>query len=194
VSWIANRGLHEFEILQDGDKTMAAITLHRAVGYLSVGNGRIRRPQAGPSVPTPGAQCKRDLQADLCFGIATTVADAANSARAFSHPAWCREMPWLPHLTRGGSLPLRHSILRLDNPAVEFSALKRSSGSDGIVLRLYNPVEEAQNVTARLGWDAEIWCETDLTEIWQESATINVESNTLAISLNPFEIKTILIR
>ncbi|MCA1803159.1 MAG: glycosyl hydrolase-related protein, partial [Rhodothermaceae bacterium] len=194
VSWIANRGLHEFEILQDGDNTMAAITLHRAVGYLSVGNGRIRRPQAGPSVPTPGAQCKRDLHADLCFGISATVAEAANSARAFSHPAWCREMPWLPHLKRSGSLPLSHSILGLNNPAVELSALKRSSGSDGIVLRLYNPGEDAQNVTARLGWDAKTWCETDLTEIWQESAAINVESNTLAISLNPFEIKTVLIR
>ncbi|MFN2374702.1 MAG: glycosyl hydrolase-related protein, partial [Cyclonatronaceae bacterium] len=169
-------------------------TLHRAVGYLSVGNGRIRRPQAGPSVPTPGAQGKRDLHADLCFGISATVTEAANSARAFSHPGWCREMPWLPHLKRSGSLPLSHSILGLNNPAVELSALKRSSGSDGIVLRLYNPGEDAQNVTARLGWDAKTWCETDLTEIWQESAAINVESNTLAISLNPFEIKTALIR
>ena len=173
---------------------MAAITLHRAVGFLSVGNGRIRRPQAGPSVPTPGAQCKRDLQADLCFGISTTVTEAANSARAYSHPAWCREMPWLPHLTQSGSLPLRHSILQLDNPAVEFSALKRSSGSDGTVLRLYNPGEVAQNLTARLGWEAENWCETDLTETWQESAAKNVDSNTLALTLNPFEIKTILIR
>jgi mannosylglycerate hydrolase len=194
VSWIANRGLHEFELLQDGDKTMAAITLHRAVGYLSVGNGRIRRPQAGPSVPTPGAQCKRDLQADLCFGISTTIAEAANNARAFSHPAWCREMPWLPHLTRSGSLPLSKSILRLDNPAIELSALKRSMGSHGTVLRLYNPGDETQKVTARLGWEAETWCETDLTEIWQESAAKNVRSNTLVLSLNPFEIKTVLIR
>ncbi|MFU8861452.1 MAG: glycosyl hydrolase-related protein [Cyclonatronaceae bacterium] len=194
VSWIANRGLHEFEILPEGDKNMAAITLHRAVGYLSVDNGRIRRPQAGPSVPTPGAQCKRSLRADLCFGISTTVSEAANSARGFSHPAWCREMPWLPHLTRSGSLPLRHSILQLDNPAVEFSALKRSSGSNGIVLRLYNPVEETQNVAAQLGWNAKNWCETDLSEIWLESTAKYLDTNTLTLTLNPFEIKTILIR
>jgi hypothetical protein len=49
-------------------------------------------------------------------------------------------------------------------------------------------------VTAHLGWEAENWCETDLTEVWQESAAKKVNSNTMALSLNPFEIKTILIR
>jgi mannosylglycerate hydrolase len=195
VTWIANRGLHEFEMLYEEGETLAAITLHRAVGYLSVGNGRIRRPHAGPSVPTPGAQCKRDLHAELCVGFTTgDVAEAACNARAFSHPAWCREMPWLPHLNKSGSLPLSHSILQIDNPAVELSALKRSSGSDGTVIRLYNPGKKSQNVNVRIGWDVRASCETDLTERWHEKSAVNVRNNTLDVSLNPFEIKTILIR
>lgn len=195
VTWFANRGLHEFEILQENNITMAAITLHRAVGYLSVGNGRIRRPHAGPSVPTPGAQCKRDLQSELCFGITHgTIAEAANSARAFSHPAWCREMPWLPHLKSPGSLPLSHSILKLDNPWVEFSALKNNPASDSTVLRVYNPGDKEQFVVIGLGWEAKTWCETDLSETWQQKSEKNITGNTLELSLNPFEIKTILIR
>ena len=55
--WVANRGLPEYELINHKGHTYIAVTLHRAVGYLSVSNGSIRLPQAGPSIPTPGAQC-----------------------------------------------------------------------------------------------------------------------------------------
>jgi mannosylglycerate hydrolase len=195
VNWIANRGLHEFELLPENDQTYAAITLHRAVGYLSVGNGRIRRPHAGPAVPTPGAQCLRDLTADLCLGMgAGSTAQAAMLARSFSHPAWCREMPWLPHVNRTGDAPASHSILVIDNPAVVLSAIRRSDEKDEMVVRIFNPGSETETAAIRPGWPFDSWCDADLTETWVENNARKAVSGTINVNLGPFEIKTIVIR
>ena len=50
-TWIATRGLHEFELLQNDEGARVAVTVNRSVGLLSTGNGRIRRVQAGPAIP-----------------------------------------------------------------------------------------------------------------------------------------------
>ena len=64
-SWVANKGLPEYELISFKGHNHFAVTLHRAVGMLSVSNGSIRRPRTGPSIPTPGAQCLGKRTAEL---------------------------------------------------------------------------------------------------------------------------------
>lgn len=51
-----SRGLPEYEALHEADGTRVALTLLRAVGWLSRGDLSVIEHAVGPIVPTPGAQ------------------------------------------------------------------------------------------------------------------------------------------
>jgi len=189
--WVANRGLPEYEVV--GDRV--AITLVRAVGYLSVGNGRIRPPQAGPSVPTPGAQCQRPMTAELAYGLTADLDQATiiRYAREFAHPAWGREMPYLPYLNGRGDLPRYGSLCAIDNPAVILSALKPTSQDGVIALRLYNQSEQPQTATVALGFVVNAYCETNFLEDGSDHPTQPITQNQFLVSLLPHQIKTFLL-
>ena len=194
-TWIANRGSPEYELLDPEGDTHVAVTLHRAVGMLSVEGGRIRWCQAGPSIPTPGAQCLREMEAHLAFGTGpVSREEAARHGRTFAHPAWAREMPFLPHVESDGERPRRRALLHLDNPAVELSALRPADEDDTRVLRLVNRSGESQEVTATLGVAASTWCPTDVREEWDESNARSVTNDQLTLTLAPHQIRTVLLR
>ena len=201
--WAANRGLPEYEILAPEDARdpdgcgSIAVTLHRAVGYLSVENGRIRRCQAGPSVPTPGAQCLREIQAELAYGFGTIApAEIARLARAFAHPAWIAEMPMLPYVrseNRGRPLARQASFLEIDNPQIVLSALKPGRDRGECVLRIYNLADTPQVATLHLGFPATTWCLTDLFDTWQESSAQPVTADSsIVIEILPHQIVTLI--
>ncbi len=187
--WVANRGLPEYEVM--GDKV--AITLHRAVGYLSVGKGRIRPCQAGPSVPTPGAQCKREINAELAYGIAQLDQETIiQKAREFAHPAWVKEMPYLPYVNSTGSLERYSSLCAIDNPNVILSALKPHEEKGIMALRLYNQTEATQTATVTFGWKVTAYCETNLLEMWKDGKQL--DNRELSVQLSPHQIKTFLLK
>jgi mannosylglycerate hydrolase len=194
-TWIANRGSPEYELLDPEGDTHVAVTLHRAVGVLSVEGGGVRWCQAGPSIPTPGAQCLREMEAHLAFGTGpVSRTEAARHGRTFAHPAWAREMPYLPYVESDGEHPRRRGLLRLNNPMVELSAFRPADEDDTRVLRLVNRSEETQDVTITLGVPAEEWCPTDFHETWDESSGRTVTDDQLFITLAPHQIQTVLLR
>ncbi|MFB6230148.1 MAG: glycosyl hydrolase-related protein, partial [Salinibacter sp.] len=194
-TWIANRGLPEYELLNPEDDTHVAVTLHRAVGMLSVEGGRIRDCQAGPSIPTPGAQCLREMEAHLAFGTGPVArTEAARHGRTFAHPAWAREMPHLPYVEGDAKHPRRRSLLHLDNPAVELSAFRPADEDDTCVLRLVNRSEETQGVTVTLDFPTEKWCPTDFHETWDDSEARSLTDDQLLLTLDPHQIRTVLLR
>ena len=185
--WVANRGLPEYEVMGD----QIAITLNRAVGYLSVGKGRIRPCQAGPSVPTIGAQCKRKITAELAYGIATFDQETViRYAREYSHPAWVREMPYLPCVDSTGELPRFGSLCAIDNRNIILSALKPADEEGRFVLRLYNQTEQRQQTTIKFGFPIHSYCETNLLEQWKE--TEEKPDNGINLEFSPHQIKTVL--
>jgi mannosylglycerate hydrolase len=194
-TWLANRGLPEIELLHPDGDTHFAVTLHRAVDKLSVQGGRIRRCQAGPTVPTPGAQCKRTMHAALAYGTgAVSRNNAVRHARAFAHPAWAREMPFLPYIDSDGDRPRAAGLLALDNPALELSAFAPAPHEGTQTLRLYNRSGVPQDATVTLGFDATAWCPTDLHEQWEAAAARPIQDRTLDLVVPPHTIRTILVR
>lgn len=197
TTWIATRGLHEFELINDSDKTSVALTINRSVGLLSTGNGRIRRVQAGPAINVPGAQCLREISATIGVGIENTseIGSAISAARTFSHPLWVREMPYLPHLKSGDSIPRKNSIIQLDNPLVAISSLRLHPDGVTTVLRMYNLSDSEQTTHAKLGIPVNEWASVDLYERWAEDGLNKLGNNEpISFTLNPHQIVTILLR
>lgn len=194
-TWVANKGLHEYEIIEESEESHFAVTLHRAVGYLSVSNGKIRRPQAGPSIPTPGAQCKRKLSAELCWGVSKKGLDELLvAARTFSHPPFARQLPEIEHSPENGPVPQSQSLMKIDNPMIQLSSLHGLHSTGDIVLRIWNPSNEIQKTKIRPGFKATYFCKTSLKEEWREDDKQSLKDNSADLIIKPNEIVTLRFR
>lgn len=152
---IINRGLPSVEVTEDGT---IALTLLRAVGWLSRDDLRVRRIAAGPLVPTPGAQCIGPYRYEYAIlphahdwrnvhQIALNANVPIMARRADTHPGLeLREMNITrddPHLVtpipwpRGGALPSTMSTMSVDSPVLVLSAVRRSSRNT-LIARFYN--------------------------------------------------------
>ena len=194
-TWIANRGLPEYELRNDGDDTRIAVTLHRAVGWLSVADGRIRGCQAGPTVPTPGAQCQREMHAELAWSHgAVPRFEAVRHARSFAHPARAVELPDLPYAASASRWPRRHAIAAVDNPAIDLTALRPSVTADARALRLCNLSDNLQRACVSLGMPVQRWCRSTLQEEWDDASASDLYNGEIEVMLEPHEVVTLLLR
>jgi len=125
-------GLLEAEV--DAEGTIA-LTLVRSVGWLSRPDLRTRPGEAGPSLPTPGAQCLGEIELALSLHAA---------------PAWRAAGDAECGLVASGAgtrplLPPDSDALSVTPDTVHLSALKPAEAGGGVVLRLLNtsgaPVE-----------------------------------------------------
>ncbi len=122
--------LPEAELTPDGT---LAITLVRAVGWLS-GMALTTRPlPAGPGMPTPGAQCLGVFSTTITLG---GVAEPALRAVG-AGPA--------PHWEAG------RPLLSLHPASLVLSALKPAERGDGLVARVLNPGDTAETATLTFG-------------------------------------------
>jgi alpha-mannosidase len=131
---IANRGLPEVEVLKKGDRVEIALTLLRAVGWLSRDDMPVRQGHAGPAYETPGGQVMGKWAYD--YAIIPHKGDwraACQHAYAFEAPL--RAMPTAIH--PGELMPEGAFITH--NPA-EFviSAVKEAENGKGWLVRGYN--------------------------------------------------------
>ena len=188
-------GLREYAVLHDG-RTIA-ITLLRAVGFLSRGDLPERQGHAGPALATPSAQCIGERAYRYCvvpLGGDVTVAQAAREIREWLSPAW---------VGRGGDAARSFYTIEGD-PRVQPSALR--TGADGaIVARVFNPSREEASATLRFGRRVLDARAVDLREgeldlgntgldIVRTAAPPDVVDGKIAIRLAPNEIGTYLVR
>ncbi len=131
-------GLPEAEVRDDGT---LALTLVRAVGWLSRTDLRTRPGPAGPALATPGAQCLEPIEAKLALlpGLDPSAArDAEIGLRAVAAGA-------------DPLVPAAVSLLEIEPRAILLSALKPAEHDDGAVLRLLNPSDHTLEARIRLG-------------------------------------------
>jgi mannosylglycerate hydrolase len=193
--WVANRGLPEYELFRENERASVAVTLHRAVEYLSVTGGRIRRCGAGPHVRVPDAQMQREATFDLALGVSSS--DQSSITRAalpHAHPVLVREMPRLPYRSALDSAVRRTSLLRIDDAAIRLSALcPLSEGS--FLVRLYNPSLERRHAVLSIGIPATRMSETNLLGTWDDARARSVETGeAVRLEFGPGEIKTLVFR
>jgi len=149
---LANRGSPEVEALHEaGAGTSLALTLVRAVGWLSRPDLASRSLPAGPVFETPGAQVPGLHRAALSLRFHAAVeADATAAAHRFAYPplAFVHGEPGAPSdAVRDGA-----RALEVDDPALHVSALlPRCDG--GAELRIVNLSSASQRARITLFGD-----------------------------------------
>jgi len=143
---VANRGCAEVEaVREEGGTTSLALTLLRAVGWLSRGDLTLRPIHAGPALETPGAQGLGPHRVEFGFWLhADGDPERGADAHRFGAPAWLFTAEGGPHA------PLRDGerLLEIDDPAVVVSAIEPRTESTPLI-RLYNASGEARRVALR---------------------------------------------
>lgn len=177
---LLNRGLPSVEVTEDG---MIALTLLRAVGWLSRDDLSVRRVAAGPLVPTPGAQCLGEYRYEYAilphdgdwlqvYPIAHNYNAPLLARRANTHPGLeLREMNITrdnPSLVtsiewpRAGNLPDTHSFIRFDSPKLVLSAVYRSGTN--LIVRCYNMTREVVKASLLVGVDIAVAWRVNMAE------------------------------
>jgi hypothetical protein len=137
-----NRGIPEIEVRPTDGGSEIALTLIRAVGWLSRGDLRARRGPAGPGLETPGAQSfgrHRFEYALTTFAGDWRRAGIAAQAQAFAYPPLAQASD-----AHAGPLPPDAALIGCDNPHVILSALGAARQPHAFVARWYNSTPDPQ--------------------------------------------------
>ncbi|MEB3330739.1 MAG: glycosyl hydrolase-related protein [Candidatus Sericytochromatia bacterium] len=172
-------GLHEVELPADGPDAVLRLTLLRAVGWLSRDDLRTRGGGAGPRFEVPEAQCQgpqvfRTALAPLQEGRVEAVA----AATRWAHP---------PRAWQGAGPAVPAPGLRCDQPAIAFSALKRSVDGRHLVLRAHNTGDTPVVAVLSSGLQASQLQEARLDET--PLAQVG-DTTTWHATFRPYEIRT----
>jgi membrane-associated phospholipid phosphatase len=185
-------GLREYSVLHDGGTI--AITLLRAVGFLSRGDLPERRGHAGPELATPSAQCIGTRSYRYALVPLDEHTDVTRAARSVHE--------WLsPPLVLSGNGRSRTFVYFVD-PATPLVLTALRAGPDGsLVLRLANPHRE--EASGELLFDRTIRASrpVDLREgdlrlgntgldVIRTAAPLEVEGDLARATLQPYEIGT----
>ena len=186
---VANRGLAEVDAVPEADGTTSlAVTLLRAVGWLSRGDLRLRPGDAGPGLATPGAQVAGLHRAEISIRLhPVDSVERVSEAHRFANPArgWIGGGPVDAPLADGARL------VEIDDPAVVVSAIEPRADRHP-VLRLYNASAQPRNVALRWnGPSARAIEPVDLTEQRVQDDTVRTEETRATLSLRPWGIATL---
>jgi len=142
---VLNRGLPEYEIVsgQDEGPSALALTLLRCVDWLSRGDLALRRGHAGPMEHTPEAQCLGHHEFDYALlphrgNWYEEESLVLREAQAFNTPVTTRVVVTEPHT---GQLASRTSLVVVEPRDIVVSAVKRQNNGEGLVVRIYNPLD-----------------------------------------------------
>ncbi len=144
---VATRGLPEYEVFNDTNRTIA-LTLLRSVGWLSREDLTTRRGHAGPKLATPGAQCLgRHTFHYSIIPHSNTWRDPETQrlTRAFTTPFKAIQLK--EQEKKNQKLPLNHSFLSYDSTNLALSCLKKAEVSETTILRFFEITGSPTKVT-----------------------------------------------
>jgi alpha-mannosidase len=185
---VANRGLAEVEAIEDGQGTSLAVTLLRAVGWLSRSDLALRPGDAGPPLPTPGAQVPGPHRAELSLRLDDTGAAAPSAhAHRFAYP------PLAVVGGAGPAAPVRDgdSLVAVSDPLVLLTAIEPRAGGAAIV-RGYNASSEPRRVRVR--WLADPGRRLEPIDLAESHPRGPVADEEVELELRPWEIFNLRVR
>ena len=186
---VANRGAAEVEAVPEADGTTSlAVTLLRAVGWLSRDDLHLRPGHAGPPLETPGAQVPGPNRQELSLRLHPPgEPERLARAHAFAFP---------PVAFAGGGpagAPLRDGarLVEVDDPAVVVSAVQ--PGPDGRTrVRLWNASGQARRVRVAWGGPGARGIEAvDLAGRPERAGDLEAEGPCGWLRLRPWQIATL---
>jgi alpha-mannosidase len=162
------------------------------VGYLSRDDAPARPYNAGPTIPTPEAQCQ---------GISEF-----HYAIMPHRGGWQRGRVWIQaheHLAppmlwevprSAGKLRKQFSLVKVGPPGVVLSAVKRAESKDALVVRVYNTTARSLTARVKLGLAMRSARRVNLNEQPIRGGFAEMSGDTVRVRLRRFEIATLAIR
>jgi membrane-associated phospholipid phosphatase len=185
-------GLREYSVLHDGGTI--AITLLRAVGFLSRGDLPERKGHAGPELATPSAQCIGTRSYRYAVVPLDKETDVTRAARIV------REWLSAPIAVSGDGRP--RGVISFVDPATPLAMTALRAGLDGaLVIRIANPGRDEASGTLRFDRAVRSSRAVDLREgdaglgntgldVIRTAAPLDVDGDLARAHLAPFEIGT----
>ena len=183
-------GLPEAEVTSDGT---IAVTLLRAVGWLSHLELGRRPIPAGPTLITPDAQCPGGIVADLSIRL---MADGDTDPGAVAALAAADELGLRAVGAGEGNtapLPPDLPLVRLTPESLVCSAMKPAEDGDGFVIRLLNAGDEAAEARLDFGFPLGTAESVRLDELPDRGA-VDVEGDHLTLPIGPHALRSVRIR
>ncbi|HUS16266.1 MAG TPA: glycoside hydrolase family 38 C-terminal domain-containing protein, partial [Chloroflexia bacterium] len=184
---VLNRGLPEYEAEVEPEGICLALTLLRAVGWLSREDLSTRYKHAGPALETPEAQCLGPHTfeyAVLPHSGDWLAGGVPPEAEAYVTPVWSA-----PLGSADGSLPAAAGFYALEPAELLFSTCKRSEDGRALVLRGYNTAPHPLTATLRLGMPARV-LRANLAERPAAAPLPATEPGVYTLDVRPHEIVT----
>jgi len=145
---ILAHGLYEYEATRGSAGVTLAVTLLRAVGWLSRPDLTTRPGNAGPQYSTPEAQCpgpQRFRYAIMPYVGTAENLNLMNWAQAYRVPVFEEQC-----LYSGGSYSRKFTLLRCEPSALVVTAIKKCEHRDTAVVRIFNASH--QRVKGKVTW------------------------------------------
>jgi len=159
-----NDGLPELEVMNKGGKRTIALTLFRAVEWLSRNDYPTRPMHAGPPMKAPDGQCLRAMEFRYAFlAHAGDPVAVMNEALIHNIPTlvsrcdqhggtdirqlgmlqdeFMRQQPMVP-IPREGGLPDHGNFVNIGSDRLRLSAVKKCETRNTLIVRLYNPLDK----------------------------------------------------
>jgi mannosylglycerate hydrolase len=177
---VATRGLREASVSPQG---VIAITLLRSFGWLSRNDLATRKGGAGPHLPTPEGQVlgKHVFHLSL-IPFAGDLLQARLQAQAFQS-----KMRAVGSTLHDGPLPPSGSLLSIDNPSFDLTAVKTAEDGRGLIVRGVNLAHEPASLqlTSMLPLQSASRTRIDESSLHE----LQVErAHTLSVRLQPLEL------
>jgi len=174
---IATRGLCEYEVLRDGDNTLA-LTLLRSIGDI----------RDWGSFPTPKGQKigSYSLEYSMIPYGEYAEAEAYDLGYSYAYPA---AMALGTSAHEGNAA---QKLISLDEPYVRISAIKRSEDGESVIVRLFNT--HTESVKAELGL-ADIFKRAALCDLAEnEQSELSIADRKLVLTLGAKKIVTVALK
>jgi alpha-mannosidase len=186
---VANRGVAEVEaVAQPDGRGALALTVLRAVGWLSRGDLRLRAGPAGPGLATPGAQVQGPHRAAFSLRLHR---DGDSRRIAEAHGFALPPLAFAGTERGDGTLTDGARLVAIDDPEVIVSAIEPFADGDA-ELRLLNSSGAARKV--QIAWNAPARSLKSVDLAGRADASTAFDAGTAnagAIALGPWQIATL---
>ncbi|NBI07389.1 glycoside hydrolase family 38 C-terminal domain-containing protein [Senegalia massiliensis] len=182
---VINRGLPQYEILDEG-KPKIALTLLCGTSYMGK-QDLVNRPgrRSGLHVKTPKSNMIGKFEMEYSICPINSINEMNINAENYVYPLHYSQLQNIEYKNKG--LSDTYYPIKIKNPLLGTSAIKKAESDEGIVLRIYNSLNENIN-DVEIEYDGEKFSDVNLVNLKEEN--INTNKN-LKIIKNTIYIKRI---